>query len=155
MVKAVDCRIVVRRVWTPVTLLRSLSNKYPWERYEPLYPFIYGLNSATTSCLNFWDEAWWFLSLRVFQTIVFIFIIISTRFRLISPPTFLRYLSNSGNFSELRTTSFIESTGVTCSDSVSHNRVQGLSIPVLLLACSLNLQPPDDCLLWNLGNQRL
>ena len=26
--------------------------------------------------------------------------------------------------------------GVACSDSVSHNRVQVLSIPVLLLACS-------------------
>ena len=26
--------------------------------------------------------------------------------------------------------------GVTCSDSVRHNRVQVLSIPVLLLACS-------------------
>ena len=34
---------------------------------------------------------------------------------------------------ELRTTSFIESTGVACSDSVSHNRVQVLSIPVLSL----------------------
>ena len=33
-------------------------------------------------------------------------------------------------------TSFIETTGVACSDSVSHNRVQVLSIPVLLLACS-------------------
>ena len=32
--------------------------------------------------------------------------------------------------------SFIESTGVACSDSVSHNRVQVLSIPVLLLAWS-------------------
>ena len=32
--------------------------------------------------------------------------------------------------------SFIESTGVAYSDSVSHNRVQVLSIPVLLLACS-------------------
>ena len=32
--------------------------------------------------------------------------------------------------------SFIECTGVACSDSVSHNRVQVLSIPVLLLACS-------------------
>ena len=39
-------------------------------------------------------------------------------------------------FTELQTTSFIESTGVTCSDSVSHNRVQVLSISVLLLACS-------------------
>ena len=27
-------------------------------------------------------------------------------------------------------------SGVACSDSVSHNRVQGLSIPVLLLVCS-------------------
>ena len=35
----------------------------------------------------------------------------------------------------LRTSSFIESTGVACSDSLSHNRVQVLSIPVLLLAC--------------------
>ena len=32
------------------------------------------------------------------------------------------------------TSNFIESTGVACSDSVSHNRVQVLSIPVLLLA---------------------
>ena len=37
---------------------------------------------------------------------------------------------------ELRMTSFIESTGVTCSDSISHNRVQVLNIPVLLLTCS-------------------
>ena len=37
---------------------------------------------------------------------------------------------------ELRTTSFIESTEVACSDSSSHNRVQVLSIPVLFLACS-------------------
>ena len=29
-----------------------------------------------------------------------------------------------------------ESTGVACSDSVSHNRVQVLSIPVLLLVCN-------------------
>ena len=41
----------------------------------------------------------------------------------------------SGTFTELRTTSFIESTGIACSDSVSHNRVQVLSIPVLLLVC--------------------
>ena len=30
------------------------------------------------SCLNFWDKAWWFLSLRVFRTIFYIFIVIST-----------------------------------------------------------------------------
>ena len=51
------------------------------------------------------------------------------------PPAFVRCLSNSGTFMELRTTSFIESTEVAFSDSVSHNRVQVLSIPVLLLAC--------------------
>ena len=39
-----------------------------------------------------------------------------------------------GTFTELRTTSFIECMGVTCSDSVSHNWVQVLSIPVLLLS---------------------
>ena len=32
--------------------------------------------------------------------------------------------------------SFIESTGVACSDSCNHNQLQVLSIPVLLLTCS-------------------
>ena len=72
----------------------------------------------------------------MFRTIVFIFIVISTTFQPICPPAFFRCLSNSGTFTELRTTSFIETTGVACSDSVSHNWVQVLSIPVLLLACS-------------------
>ena len=40
-------------------------------------------------------------------------------------------LPNPGTYMELRTTS----TRVVCSDSVSHNRVQVLSIPVLLLVC--------------------
>ena len=74
--------------------------------------------------------------IKGFRTIVFIFIVISTTFRPICPPAFFRCLSNSGTFTELRTTSFIESTGFTCFDSVSHNRVQVLNIPVLLLACS-------------------
>ena len=65
--------------------------------------------------------------IKIFRTIVFIFIVISTTFRLICPPAFFRCLSNSGIFSELRTTSFIETTGVACSNSVSHNRVQVLS----------------------------
>ena len=69
-----------------------------------------------------------------FRTVVFIFIVISTTFQSIYPPAFFRCLSNSGTYTELRTTSFIESTEVTCSDSVSYNRVQVLSIPVLLLA---------------------
>ena len=50
-------------------------------------------------------------------------------------------MANLGTYTELRTTSFIESTGVACSDSVSHNRVQVLSIPVLLpLAVRLQVQ---------------
>ena len=70
------------------------------------------------------------------RTIVFIFIVISTIFRPICPPAFFRCLSNLGTFTELWTTSFIESTRVTSSDSISHNRVEVLSIPVLLHACS-------------------
>ena len=73
--------------------------------------------------------------IKGFQTIVFISIVIFTTFRPICPPAFFRCLTNSGTYAELRTTSFIESSGVACSDSVSQHRVQVLSIPVLLLAC--------------------
>ena len=76
------------------------------------------------------------LNIKGFRTIFFICILISTTFRPICPPAFLRCLSNSGTFTELRTTSLIESTGVASSDSVCHNRVQVLRIPVLLLACN-------------------
>ena len=74
--------------------------------------------------------------IKGFRTIVFIFSVISITFRPICPPAFSRCLSNSVTYTELRTTSFIQYTGVTCSDSVSHNRVQVLSIPALLFACS-------------------
>ena len=74
--------------------------------------------------------------IKGFPTIIFIFIVISTTFRPICPSAFSMCLSNSGTYTKLRTTSFIESTGVACSDSISDNRVQELSIPVLLLACS-------------------
>ena len=43
-----------KRIRTPVVLLRSLSDKYPWERYEPTYPPSYGLNSTTTVLLGEW-----------------------------------------------------------------------------------------------------
>ena len=43
MVKAMNCGIVVREFVLQVALLRSLSGKYPWERYEPPYsPSNYG-----------------------------------------------------------------------------------------------------------------
>ena len=68
---------------------------------------------------------------------------------LLFPQRFCRYVlrpssgvcRTRGTFTELRTTSFIETTVVACSDSVSHNQLQVLSIPVLLLACwTCNLQ---------------
>ena len=37
------------------------------EGMNPLYFLSYSLNNITFSCLNFCDEAWWFLSLRVFE----------------------------------------------------------------------------------------
>ena len=77
-----------------------------------------------------------FLSLRVFRLLSSFLLLFPQMFRLIYPPAIFRCLSNSGAFMELRTTSFIESMGVACSNSVSHNRIQVLSIPVLLLACS-------------------
>ena len=75
--------------------------------------------------------------IKGFQTIVFIFIVIST-FWSICPLAFFRCLSNSGTYMERRTTSLIESTGVAYSDSISHNWVQVLSVPVLLLTRSQN-----------------
>ena len=59
--------------------------------------------------------------IKGFWTIVFIFIVISSTLRPICSSTLFRCLSNLGTFTELRTTSFIESTGIICSDSVSHN----------------------------------
>ena len=72
--------------------------------------------------------------IKGFRTIVVIFIVMSL----------LGVCRSRRTFTELRTTSFTETTGMACSDSVNHNWVQMLSIPVLL---GLNLQPPDDCLL--------
>ena len=51
MVKVMDCGIVVSEF---VFQLRSLSGKYPWERYEPPYPPSYGLNSTSTVILGEW-----------------------------------------------------------------------------------------------------
>ena len=86
------------------------------------------------NCLNLTDIYDYYLSeflrrslifiIKGFPTIVFIFIIISTKFRPICAPAFSTCLSNSGAYTELQTTSFIESMGVACSDYVNHNRVQ-------------------------------
>ena len=77
-----------------------------------------------------------------FRSIVFIFIVISTTFQPICPLAFFRCLSSSRTCTELRTTSFIEPTGVACSDSVS---VPGTSVNytciITRLQLGLNLQP--------------
>ena len=39
-------------VRTPVALWGSLSDQYPWERYEPSYPPSCALNSTTTVLLE-------------------------------------------------------------------------------------------------------
>ena len=52
MVKAMDCRIVVMQVRNLLPLLRSLLNKYHWERKEPSYPPSYWLKSTTTVFLE-------------------------------------------------------------------------------------------------------
>ena len=102
-----------------------------WERVRDIHA------GSTTWWWWWWyNIGLWIFIIKVFRTIVFIFIVISTTFRPICPPALFRCFSNSGTFMELRTTSFIESTGVACSDSVCHDRVQVFSIPVLLLACS-------------------
>ena len=46
-----------KRARTPFALLRSFSDKYPWERYEP-YPPRYGLNSTITVLLEGWIQHW-------------------------------------------------------------------------------------------------
>ena len=48
----------------------------------------------------------------------------------------LQVFVDLGNLQETSNYVFIYSMGVACSESVSHNQVQVLSIPVLLLACS-------------------
>ena len=72
--------------------------------------------------------------IKGFRSIVFIINVIARKFRPICPPAFFMYLSNSETYTELPTSSFIESTGVACCDSVSHNRVKMSRIPVLCYA---------------------
>ena len=67
----------------------------------------------------------------------FVFIVISTTFRPICPPAFFRCLSNSGTFTELRNTSFIESIVlIPLAISIKYSCI------VTCLQSGLNLQPP-------------
>ena len=100
--------------------------------------------SPTLQCSSYWkgsllvalDYGRQLIIMKGFRTVVIIFIAISTTFRPICLLTFFRCLSNLGTYRELWTTSFNESTRVACSDSINHNWVQVLRIPIFLLACS-------------------
>ena len=62
-------------------------------------------------------EFMWFLSLRVFGLLSSSLLLFLQCFGMIYLLAFFRCLSNSGIFSELQTTSFIETTGIACPDS--------------------------------------
>ena len=88
------------------------------------------------SCLNFWDEACWFLSLRFFRLLSSSLLLFPQHFGwyVLRPSSGVcRTREPSRNF-KLRP--LLKPKGVVCSDFISHNRVQVSSIPVLLLACS-------------------
>ena len=109
---------------------------YRYNIYIYIYIYIY-IDIYTNIAVKFLRQSLIIFIIQVFGTIVFIFIVIFTTFRSMCPPAFLRnFLSNTAAYTELRTTLFIQFTSVACSDSVNHNQVQELSIPVLLLTCS-------------------
>ena len=98
--------------------------------------------------LNFWDEAWFFS---------FSDYCLHLYFHNVSADMLsgLQVFVELGNLHGTSNYVLYWIHGVTCSDSVSHNRVQVLRIPILLQQSRMNPQPPDDCLLRSLGNQRL
>ena len=65
-----------------------------------------------------------FVSLRIFGLLSSSLLLFPQRFGSYVLRPSSGVLSNSETFTEIRTTSFIESTGVACSDSVNHNWVQ-------------------------------
>ena len=89
--------------------------------------------SSGVCCLNFWEEAWWFLSLRVSDYCLHLY----CYFHHVSADMssgLLQVFVELGNLHG--TSNYVFYWIHDCSDSVSHNRVQVLSIPVLLIACS-------------------
>ena len=88
-----------------------------------------------SSGLNFWDEAWWFLSLRFSDYCLHLY----SYFHNVSVDMssgLLQVFFELGNFHGSSNYVLYWIHRVTCSDSVTHHRVQVLSIPVFLLACS-------------------
>ena len=74
--------------------------------------------------------------IKGFRTIVFIFIVISKNVSADMSSGHLQVFVELRNLYGTSNYVLYWIHRVTCSDSVSHNRLQVLSIPVLLLACS-------------------
>ena len=107
-VKKVLCTTVSKEV-------HAIQSSGTWK--DPsLFIFLKTYNSKKCFLSEFLRWSLMIFIIKSFQTIVFIFIVISTMFWPICPPAFFRCLLNSGTYMELRTTSFIESMGVACSD---------------------------------------
>ena len=90
-------------------------------------------------CLNLWDEFWWFLSLRVCGLLSSSLLLFPQRFGryVIQPSSGVCRTREPSRNLELRP--LLNPRGAACSDSVTHNWIQVLSIPILLLACSQDL----------------
>ena len=109
----------------------SMEKYYPSAEMQSVYSTA-SADWATNSCVKIIYITYKYIIMELlmlnsnifiikgFRTIVFSLIVISTTFWSICPPAFFWCLPNSGTYTELRTRSFIESTGVTSSDSVSH-----------------------------------
>ena len=54
-------------------------------------------------------------------------------------PSLLQVFAKLGTYTELRTMSFIDSTGVACSGSVNHNQVQVLRIPDFFTCANIQI----------------
>ena len=94
---------------------------------------------------NFWEEAWWFLSLRVLGLLSSSFY-----FHNISADISPGLLSNSGTF---KLHPLLNPQGlpvlIPLAITVKYSNI------ITCLQSGLNLQPPDDYLLRSLGNQCL
>ena len=130
---------------TYVSCYANNLQKYPMSGARPTFGKVLIINEVDSpkekNCISlfqlseFLRRSLMIFIIKGFRTVVFI--VISTTFWPICPLTFFSCLSNSGTFMELWTTPFIESMGVACSDSVSHNRVQVLNIPAVRIESKL------------------
>ena len=81
------------------------------------------------SCLNFWDDAWWFLKFWIFGLLSSFLLLYSQHFGRYVLRPFRLFPVDLGS---LHGTSNHGDRGF---DSVNHNQLQVLSIPILLLGC--------------------